>query len=83
MKKIIAVLTTIFLFGRSTFGIRTADEPNYEVSNDDGHIQIRHYPTLVIAQTEINAEYKTASSLGFQRLAGYIFGNNKSNNPLQ
>ncbi len=77
MKKLIAIVTTIFLSGCSVFGIRSADEPSYDVRNDYGHIQIRHYPTLVVAQTEINAEYKTASSLGFQRLAGYIFGNNK------
>ena len=77
MKKLITVLTTFFLAGCSVFGIRTADEPNYQVLNDYGHIQIRHYPALVVAQTEVNADYKESSSQGFQRLAGYIFGNNK------
>jgi hypothetical protein len=32
---------------------------------------------MVVAQTEVNADYKNSSSQGFQRLAGYIFGNNK------
>jgi len=73
MKKLITVL----LAGCSVFGIRTADEPNYQVLNDYGHIQIRHYPALVVAQTEVNADYKNSSSQGFQRLAGYIFGGNK------
>ena len=77
MKKLITFLTTFFLAGCSVFGIRTADEPNYQVLNDYGHIQIRHYPALVVAQTEVNADYKDSSSQGFQRLAGYIFGNNK------
>ena len=77
MKKLITVLTALFLAGCSVFGIRTADEPNYQVLNDYGHIQIRHYPALVVAQTEVNADYKESSSQGFQRLAGYIFGNNK------
>jgi effector-binding domain-containing protein len=77
MKKFISVLTTVFLAGCSVFGIRSADEPNYQVLNDYGHIQIRHYPALVVAQTEVNADYKNSSSQGFQRLAGYIFGNNK------
>jgi effector-binding domain-containing protein len=77
MKKLIAVLTTVFLAGCSIFGIRSADEPNYQVLNDYGYIQIRHYPALVVAQTEVNADYKKSSSQGFQRLAGYIFGNNK------
>ena len=77
MKKLITVLTSFFLAGCSVLGIRTADEPNYQVLNNYGHIQIRHYPALVVAQTEINADYKNSSSQGFQRLAGYIFGNNK------
>ncbi len=77
MKKLITVLTTIFLTGCSVFGIRTADQPTYQVLNDDGHIQIRHYPALVVAETEIMADYKNSSNQGFQRLADYIFGNNQ------
>jgi hypothetical protein len=77
MKKLITFLTPLFLAGCSVFGIRSADEPKYQVLNDFGHIQIRQYPALVIAQTEVNADYKNSSSQGFERLAGYIFGNNK------
>ncbi len=78
MKKLIAVLTTIFLTGCSVFGLRTADQPSYQVLNDYGNIQIRHYPDLLIAETEIVADYKNASTQGFQRLAGYIFGKNRA-----
>ncbi len=77
MKKIITVLTTICLSACSIVGIRNADEPRYQVLTEEGPIQIRHYPSLVVAQTEVNANYKNASGLAFQRLAGYIFGNNK------
>ena len=77
MKKLITVLTTIFLTGCSVFGIRTAEEPTYQVLNDYGHIQIRQYPALVVAQTEVIADYKRSSGQAFQRLAEYIFGNNK------
>jgi len=77
MKKLITVLTALFLAGCSVFGIRSAAEPNYQVLNDYGHIQIRQYPVLVVAQTEVSADYKNSSSQGFQRLAGYIFGGNK------
>jgi hypothetical protein len=77
MKKLIAVLTTISLSACSTFGIRSADEPHFQVLKNEGVMQIRHYPSLVVAQTEVNADYKKASGLAFQRLAGYIFGNNK------
>jgi len=77
MKKFMSVLTTFFLAGCSVLGIRSAEEPNYQVLNDFGHIQIRQYPALVIAQTEVNADYQNSSREAFQRLAGYIFGNNK------
>ena len=82
MKKLITVLTSVFLAGCTVFGIRTADEPKYQVLSDYGHIQIRQYPALVIAQTEVNADYKNSSSQGFQRLAGYIFGNNKKQHKM-
>jgi hypothetical protein len=34
-------------------------------------------PALTVAQTEVNADYKNSSSVGFQSLAAYIFGNNQ------
>ncbi len=82
MKKLITVLTTFCLSACSTFGIRSANEPSYQVLTDVEPIQIRHYPSLVVAQTEVNADYKNASGLAFQRLAGYIFGNNKKQQSL-
>jgi DNA gyrase inhibitor GyrI len=82
MQKLITVLTTLFLTGCSLFGVRTADQPNYQVLNDYGHIQIRHYPALVVAQTEITGDYKNSSNEGFKRLAGYIFGNNQKQQKL-
>ena len=77
MKTLIAIITAVFLSGCSVFGVRSADEPNYQILNDFGYIQIRQYPALVVAQTELTADYKKSSSQGFQRLAGYIFGKNK------
>lgn len=65
------------------FGIRTAESPDYQVLNDYGHIQIRHYPALVVAETEIKADYENSSRQGFQRLAGYIFGNNQKQQKIQ
>jgi len=83
MKKFIAVLTTLFLTGCSVFGIRTADQPSYQLLNEVGNIQIRQYPALLVAETEIAADYKNASNQGFQRLAGYIFGNNQKQQSLE
>ena len=82
MKKLITVLTTLFLTGCGVLGIRTADQPSYQVLNKVGNIQIRHYPALLIAETTIVDDYKNASNQGFQRLAGYIFGNNQKQQSL-
>ena len=82
MKRLISLLTSIFLTGCTVVGIRSSEEPKYQVLNDYGSIQIRQYPALVVAQTEINADYKASSNQGFQRLAGYIFGKNKAQQKL-
>ena len=63
-------------------GIRTADQPSYQVLKDYGNIQIRHYPALLVAETEVIDNYKNASNQGFHRLAGYIFGNNQKQQSL-
>ena len=78
MTKLISLFTTILLTGCSLVGIRTAEEPNYQVLQDYGNIQIRQYPPILIAQTEIIGNYDASGRQGFKRLAGYIFGKNQS-----
>ncbi len=78
MTKLISILTTVMLTGCSLVGIRTAEEPNYRVLQDYGNIQIRQYPPILVAQTEITGDYHSSGNQGFRRLAGYIFGKNQS-----
>jgi effector-binding domain-containing protein len=78
MTKVISILSTLILTGCSLVGIRTSEEPHYQVLQDYGHIQIREYPPILIAQTEITGDYHTSGNQGFKRLAGYIFGGNQS-----
>lgn len=66
------------LAGCSVFGIRTVEEPSFEVLREEGAIQIRLYPSTVIAQTIVTGNYDGSSSIAFKRLAGYIFGGNKT-----
>ncbi|MDO8938613.1 MAG: heme-binding protein [Methylicorpusculum sp.] len=82
MKKLLSILTSVSLAGCSVVGIRSANEPVYQILKDEGQIQVRQYPALVVAETEIGSDYKTSSSEGFQRLAGYIFGKNKTQEKL-
>lgn len=59
-------------------GIRNSEEPHYNVIASHGEIEIRSYPALVAAETLISAaDYASSGRIGFKRLAGYIFGENR------
>ena len=53
------------------------EEPRFTVVVEDGTITVREYPTCIVAETEVDGEWDNASSAGFRRLAGYIFGGNQ------
>lgn len=61
----------------SVMGIRNSKEAGYRVLSEDGNIQIRLYQPMLVAETEIAADYSQAGKIGFNRLAGYIFGGNE------
>lgn len=44
----------------------------------DGVYELRDYPALVVAETLVRGGQKEAAGQGFRRLAGYIFGGNRS-----
>jgi len=79
MNTVMLMLTSLLLAGCSVLGKREAAEPHYEVLKNDGAFEVRRYGPMVIAETFLNEEsYSTASGKGFNRLAGYIFGKNRS-----
>lgn len=51
-------------------------EPSYSVSKKEGVIEIRHYPSLIIAEVEVSGDRQSAIRTGFRTLASYIFGKN-------
>jgi effector-binding domain-containing protein len=57
-------------------GIRNSEEAPYSLLSEAGNIQIRLYPPVLVAETVIDASYEDSGSIGFNRLAGYIFGGN-------
>jgi SOUL heme-binding protein len=78
MKILLNFLNTLFLTGCSLFGVQSVEEASYDVLKDNGHIQVRQYKPLVVAQTEVDANYDEASNKAFNRLFKYISGNNKT-----
>ena len=81
MKKLLVVLSVIgFLFILLMSFMRSSIEtPDYEVLRVlNRKAEIRRYPDLILAQTQLDSNtYSENSSLGFRRVAGYIFGGNE------
>jgi hypothetical protein len=55
-----------------------AEQPEYDVEDHVGPLEIRHYDRVVRAETTVEARsWDEALNEGFHRLAGYIFGGNR------
>ena len=66
-----------FLFGlilSST--VMAIEEPKYKVIEKEMSFELRAYESMVVAETYVSGSLDQASSKGFRRIAGYIFGSN-------
>lgn len=52
------------------------EEPQYKVSEKEGDIEFREYPSVIAAQVQVVGTGKEAANQAFKILAGYIFGKN-------
>ena len=77
LKSLKQMLASLFLAGCSMVGVRNSAEAAYTLILQDGDFEIRLYQPMLVAETVINADYTNSGSIGFNRLAGYIFGNNR------
>ncbi len=76
------LMTSLMLAGCSVLGKRTANEPPYTVLKKDGECEVRQYKEMIVAETIIEGAYGQTGAPGFSRLAGYIFGKNRSKEKL-
>ncbi len=53
------------------------EEPAFTVVRQTDTFEVRSYAPLIVAETVVEGDWSDASSQGFRRLAGYIFGGNK------
>ena len=76
----VVIITIIVLF--QLFMLRLTnktEEQKYTVVHKDKDFEIRFYPSATLATINSNAKtYRELSGPGFRKLAGYIFGGNKS-----
>ena len=62
----------------SVVGYRHAtEEPSHSAEKLTRDVEIRRYAARIAAETTVSADEQSARSMGFRRLAGYIFGANQ------
>jgi hypothetical protein len=57
--------------------VMAVEEPPFEVVDKLGEVEVRSYPSLIVAETEVSGEFDRVGNQAFRRLAGYIFGGNR------
>jgi hypothetical protein len=61
-----------FLF----ISLRSIESPNYKTLEKKGNIELREYPAMILASIVVEGKQIPALSIGFKKIADYIFGNN-------
>lgn len=54
------------------------EEPAYETIRQTDRYEIRHYEPYLVAETTVAGGFDRTGNVAFRRLAGYIFGANRS-----
>jgi hypothetical protein len=70
------VLTSLVLIGPTM--AQSVSEPPYTLVTNEPPFEVREYGALTVAETLIEGDFDIAGSLGFRRVAGYIFGKNQN-----
>lgn len=66
--------------GGSLMGV---EEPQFEVKQTWGEVEVRSYGPMVVAQTLVTGNFSDAGNEGFKKLAGYIFGGNQGSQKIE
>ena len=74
----IAAIIGIVLIGIVAVGpiMSNVETPDYEVIKAEGHIEIRQYAPMIVAEVQVKGGREDAMGDGFRLLADYIFGGN-------
>jgi hypothetical protein len=71
---VLSLIALAILFGG--YLMSNVEKAKYAVLEKHDNIEIRQYPSMVVAETEVAGERSKAISDGFKLIADYIFGNN-------
>ncbi len=66
-----------------SFSMRKIETPQYKVLRTLGEVEIRLYPEMVVAKTNLSdASFENQGNTGFRTIANYIFGGNEKNEKI-
>jgi DNA gyrase inhibitor GyrI len=68
--------------GAWIYATSNVEQPKYTLVTQDGAIEIRDYPALVVAEVTRRGDRNSAVRAGFSPLAGYIFARNRSGDKI-
>jgi effector-binding domain-containing protein len=71
---VLSLIAFVTLFGG--YLMSNVEQAKYTVLEKHGNIEIRQYPSIIVAETEVAGDRSVAISEGFKLIADYIFGNN-------
>lgn len=64
--------------GWRLFQEKNVEVPEYRVLSVKDGVELREYGPTIVAVTEVEGDFDASLEAGFRRLAGYIFGGNRS-----
>jgi len=73
---------SVSLSACSVFGIRTAEELEYDIISKSGDFEIREYQPYISAVASMQGSYEDVQGDLFRLLAGYIFGKNTTESKI-
>lgn len=66
-----------------SFTSKNIETPNYKVIKTFDEVEVRLYPKMVVAKTNLaDKSFDNQGSNGFRTIAGYIFGGNEKNEKI-
>ena len=73
--KILIVAAFSLIAFDQTMAIET---PKYKLIKKESGFELREYGPMIVASTSVESNYSDATSIGFRRIASYIFGGNSA-----
>ena len=74
IKKLLPLLLIVTFPGSP---VMATEEPAYEVLLETKYYEVRRYEPYIVAEVDVDDDFKRAGNSAFRVLAGYIFGDNE------